>query len=178
MLQVNQQGATRHTHTRARVYSLPPTPFKGVLVFWPNVVGSVAVDVTVFGCRNTLGRSTGDAHWEVLLRARAIETQCYVAASAQAGTVEIPATYTHRHRQRRTDAPTQRLTHSWTHACAHSYRQARACECTRTHTHAHAAHLAVLVLLFAPLIFLFFCFFPSPRQAQRKEGQLRALNDR
>eukprot|EP00735_Rhodelphis_limneticus_P012246 TRINITY_DN5463_c0_g1::TRINITY_DN5463_c0_g1_i1::g.26662::m.26662 TRINITY_DN5463_c0_g1::TRINITY_DN5463_c0_g1_i1::g.26662 ORF type:complete len:300 (-),score=25.31,sp/Q94JV5/NILP2_ARATH/53.87/2e-96,CN_hydrolase/PF00795.17/1.2e-20,CN_hydrolase/PF00795.17/1.7e+02 TRINITY_DN5463_c0_g1_i1:289-1188(-) len=29
--------------------------------------------------------STGAAHWEVLLRARAIETQCYVVAAAQAG---------------------------------------------------------------------------------------------
>ncbi|KAB2010518.1 hypothetical protein ERO13_D10G216800v2 [Gossypium hirsutum] len=28
---------------------------------------------------------TGQAHWEILLRARAIETQCYVIASAQAG---------------------------------------------------------------------------------------------
>jgi predicted amidohydrolase len=28
---------------------------------------------------------TGEAHWEVLLRARAIETQCYVVASAQVG---------------------------------------------------------------------------------------------
>lgn len=28
---------------------------------------------------------TGQAHWEVLLRARAIESQCYVIASAQAG---------------------------------------------------------------------------------------------
>ncbi|KAK9123742.1 hypothetical protein Sjap_013344 [Stephania japonica] len=28
---------------------------------------------------------TGEAHWEVLLRARAIETQCYVIAPAQAG---------------------------------------------------------------------------------------------
>jgi predicted amidohydrolase len=30
-------------------------------------------------------KSTGQAHWEVLLRARAIETQCYVVAAAQAG---------------------------------------------------------------------------------------------
>jgi predicted amidohydrolase len=30
-------------------------------------------------------RITGEAHWEVLLRARAIETQCYVIAAAQAG---------------------------------------------------------------------------------------------
>jgi predicted amidohydrolase len=29
--------------------------------------------------------TTGKAHWEVLLRARAIETQCYVAAAAQWG---------------------------------------------------------------------------------------------
>lgn len=29
---------------------------------------------------------TGAAHWEVLLRARAIETQCYVIAAAQTGT--------------------------------------------------------------------------------------------
>lgn len=29
--------------------------------------------------------STGRAHWECLLRARAIETQCYVAAAAQFG---------------------------------------------------------------------------------------------
>jgi deaminated glutathione amidase len=30
-------------------------------------------------------RGTGAAHWEVLLRARAIETQCYVGAAAQVG---------------------------------------------------------------------------------------------
>ncbi|XP_062373095.1 deaminated glutathione amidase isoform X2 [Sardina pilchardus] len=29
--------------------------------------------------------ATGTAHWEVLLRARAVETQCYVLAAAQAG---------------------------------------------------------------------------------------------
>ena len=29
--------------------------------------------------------TTGEAHWETLLRARAIETQCYVVAAAQAG---------------------------------------------------------------------------------------------
>ncbi|KAH7667705.1 Nitrilase protein [Dioscorea alata] len=32
-----------------------------------------------------LTRVTGEAHWEILLRARAIETQCYVVAAAQAG---------------------------------------------------------------------------------------------
>lgn len=30
-------------------------------------------------------RVTGEAHWEVLLRARAIETQCYILAAAQGG---------------------------------------------------------------------------------------------
>jgi predicted amidohydrolase len=30
--------------------------------------------------------ATGEAHWESLLRARAIETQCYVVAAAQTGT--------------------------------------------------------------------------------------------
>lgn len=30
-------------------------------------------------------KPTGEAHWETLLRARAIETQCYVIAAAQAG---------------------------------------------------------------------------------------------
>ncbi|XP_027153656.1 nitrilase-like protein 2 isoform X4 [Coffea eugenioides] len=30
-------------------------------------------------------KPTGQAHWEILLRARAIETQCYVIAAAQAG---------------------------------------------------------------------------------------------
>lgn len=29
---------------------------------------------------------TGEAHWELLLRARAVETQCYVLGSAQTGT--------------------------------------------------------------------------------------------
>lgn len=29
---------------------------------------------------------TGAAHWEVMLRARAIENQCYVIAAAQTGT--------------------------------------------------------------------------------------------
>lgn len=29
--------------------------------------------------------ATGSIHWEVLLRSRAIETQCYVVAAAQTG---------------------------------------------------------------------------------------------
>ena len=39
---------------------------------------------------------TGAAHWEVLIRARAIETQCYLLASAQGGTHPGPReTYGH-----------------------------------------------------------------------------------
>ncbi|EHB13648.1 Nitrilase-like protein 1 [Heterocephalus glaber] len=34
---------------------------------------------------SAFGPITGPAHWEVLLRARAIETQCYVVAAAQCG---------------------------------------------------------------------------------------------
>jgi predicted amidohydrolase len=32
--------------------------------------------------------TTGRAHWELLLRARAVENQCYVLAAAQGGTHE------------------------------------------------------------------------------------------
>ena len=32
--------------------------------------------------------STGKAHWELLLRARAVENQCYLVAAAQTGTHE------------------------------------------------------------------------------------------
>jgi predicted amidohydrolase len=39
---------------------------------------------------------TGKAHWEVLLRARSIENQCYVAAAAQFGT-HHPGRTTHGH---------------------------------------------------------------------------------
>lgn len=40
--------------------------------------------------------STGEAHWHVLLRARAIETGCHILAAAQAGThADGRATYAH-----------------------------------------------------------------------------------
>lgn len=41
------------------------------------------VDILVLPAAFTA--TTGEAHWEVLLRARAIENQCYVIASAQGG---------------------------------------------------------------------------------------------
>lgn len=41
-------------------------------------------------------KTTGEAHWHALLRARAIETQCYVLAAAQTGMHEMGrATYGH-----------------------------------------------------------------------------------
>jgi predicted amidohydrolase len=41
-------------------------------------------------------QTTGEAHWHALLRARAIETQCYVLAAAQTGMHEMGrATYGH-----------------------------------------------------------------------------------
>ncbi len=41
-------------------------------------------------------KTTGEAHWHALLRARAIETQCFVLAAAQTGMHEIGrATYGH-----------------------------------------------------------------------------------
>lgn len=42
------------------------------------------VDVIVLPAAFT--QTTGKAHWEMLLRARAVENQCYVLASAQGGT--------------------------------------------------------------------------------------------
>lgn len=41
-------------------------------------------------------KTTGEAHWHALLRARAIETQCYILAAAQTGMHEMGrATYGH-----------------------------------------------------------------------------------
>jgi len=39
----------------------------------------------VFTVPSAFTKPTGEAHWHILLQARAIETQCYVIASAQAG---------------------------------------------------------------------------------------------
>jgi deaminated glutathione amidase len=42
----------------------------------------------VLAAPSAFTRPTGEAHWEVLLRARAIETGCFVVAAAQAGAHE------------------------------------------------------------------------------------------
>ena len=40
--------------------------------------------------RSAFTMQTGRDHWEVLLRARAIETQCWVVAAAQTGDFPVP----------------------------------------------------------------------------------------
>lgn len=40
---------------------------------------------TVLTYPSAFSAETGEAHWEPLLRARAIENQCYVVAAAQVG---------------------------------------------------------------------------------------------
>lgn len=47
----------------------------------PKVLGLL----TANGCPASLLLSAGAAHWELLLRARAVECQAYVIAAAQAG---------------------------------------------------------------------------------------------
>lgn len=49
------------------------------------VVCVVAAAVQVLLVPSAFTRITGEAHWELLLRARAVECQCYVIAAAQAG---------------------------------------------------------------------------------------------
>lgn len=56
--------------------------------------------------------TTGTAHWEVLLRARAIETGCFVLAPAQTGT--HPATHARQPESR----PQPRPRRSWGHSMA------------------------------------------------------------
>lgn len=46
-----------------------------------RAMGAVNLQVVTAAFTHT----TGEAHWEILLRARAIENQCYVLASAQGG---------------------------------------------------------------------------------------------
>lgn len=42
-------------------------------------------DAEILLIPSAFAMKTGEAHWETLLRARAIECQCYVIASAQVG---------------------------------------------------------------------------------------------
>lgn len=46
-------------------------------------LAKMGADILTFPSAFTF--ATGAAHWETLLRARAVESQCYVAAAAQTG---------------------------------------------------------------------------------------------
>lgn len=62
-----------------------------LMAFWPQLrfpEMSLALrrqDAQILSYGSAFLAETGPAHWETLLRARAIETQCYVIAAAQAG---------------------------------------------------------------------------------------------
>jgi len=48
-------------------------------------------------CTAAFTKKTGRAHWEPLLRARAIENQCYILAAAQCGVNELNGIHTYGH---------------------------------------------------------------------------------
>lgn len=89
------RGAESYDEARAiRPGDTPPTPFDSVagrtglgicydLRFPELFRAQGVVDLMVLPAAFTW--TTGSVHWEVLLRARAIENQCYVLASAQGG---------------------------------------------------------------------------------------------
>ena len=54
---------------------------------FPSCTGAMG-DCALIVVPSAFTYTTGQAHWEVLLRARAIENQCYVLAAAQGGTHE------------------------------------------------------------------------------------------
>ncbi|NNN04156.1 MAG: carbon-nitrogen hydrolase family protein [Acidimicrobiaceae bacterium] len=65
-------------------------------VRFPELFRSLALDgVTVQALPAAFSAATGPAHWEVLVRSRAIENQVYVVAAAQCSTSAGPATYGH-----------------------------------------------------------------------------------
>ncbi|MCS6983983.1 MAG: carbon-nitrogen hydrolase family protein [Leptospiraceae bacterium] len=67
-------------------FSVAELSFLGAICYdlrFPEIFRQPGVDVILLSAAFT--QTTGEAHWEVLLRARAIENQCYVVASAQWG---------------------------------------------------------------------------------------------
>lgn len=70
-----------------------PLGFKGLTICYDlrfpelyAVLGKAAVDIIAIPAAFTV--PTGEAHWHMLLRARAVETQAFVAAAAQSGSHE------------------------------------------------------------------------------------------
>jgi len=83
---------SRSTHKGEELVLLKDTPFGniGITTCYDLRFPELFVALREAGAHLILVPSafmptTGEAHWEVLLRARAIETQCYVAAAAQFG---------------------------------------------------------------------------------------------
>ena len=54
-------------------------------------------DIDALICTAAFTKKTGRAHWEVLLRARAIENQCYMLAAAQCGVNKLNGIQTYGH---------------------------------------------------------------------------------
>ncbi len=65
-------------------------------VRFPELFRSLALDgVTLQALPAAFSAATGPAHWEVLVRSRAIENQVYVVAAAQCGSQSGPPTHGH-----------------------------------------------------------------------------------
>lgn len=112
-LVIDEAGAVQATYRKIHLYDVPMVGLVESKQALPGDLGLVACDspcgrlgVTIcydmrfpelyqkltfaHGAQillmpSAFAMKTGEAHWETLLRARAIETQCYVVASAQAG---------------------------------------------------------------------------------------------
>lgn len=98
------KGAEHYDEARTIAAGSEPVAFEATLRDQPIRVGlSICYDVRFPELYRHFGASgapdlmivpaaftytTGSAHWEILLRARAIENQCYVLASAQGGVHE------------------------------------------------------------------------------------------
>ncbi len=54
-------------------------------------------EVDALICTAAFTKKTGRAHWEILLRSRAIENQCYMLAAAQCGTNKLNGIQTYGH---------------------------------------------------------------------------------
>lgn len=82
---------SRHTTPGSRLVCVDsPVGRLGIAVCYdirfPEQIRRLAADgMSVLAVPAAFTAATGQAHWEVLLRARAIENLCYVAAAAQAG---------------------------------------------------------------------------------------------
>jgi predicted amidohydrolase len=85
-------GADRAAAARAAEHYCPCGPLALTTCYdlrFPEMFTALAFDhrprPSLIAVPSAFTRPTGQAHWELLLRARAVETQCYVVAAAQAG---------------------------------------------------------------------------------------------